>query len=160
MITVWSACGSWRSAIGWPGHWTDHERAGRTGARGITFGILMPGDQSVQIRAAMVARLAGRVADLASDLQGLAMLLQLPPEDDGSLAERSEIDPGSSARDVVAFQRSQSQPQENLDPDHQADPIPEADDPFIRAAHAIEALRGALRPDQAKSDRPDAGANG
>ena len=160
MITVWSACGSWRSAIGWPGHWTDHERAGRTGARGITFGILMPGDQSVQIRAAMVARLAGRVADLASDLQVLAMLLQVPPEDDASLAERTEDDPGTSTFDVAALQGPPAQPGEIRGPVQRADLVPEVDDPFVRAARAIETLRGALRPDEAKSDRPHAGAIG
>lgn len=160
MILSWSAYEPWRCASGCSYRSPDQGKVGRAGARDITFGFLMPGDPSVQMRAAMVARLAGRVAELASDLQVLAMLLQVPPEDDASLAERSEVDPGTSTVDVVALKEPPAQPHEILGPDQRADPVPEIDDPFVRAARAIEALRGALRPDEEKSDRPHAGAIG
>ncbi|MSQ42697.1 MAG: hypothetical protein EXR45_00600 [Chloroflexi bacterium] len=120
----------------------------------------MPGDPSVQMRAAMVARLAGRIAELASDLQVLAMLLQVPPDSDASLAERSEIDPGTSAVDEPVGQPAPTQADEGSGADEPVNPVPEAADPFVRAALAIEALRGALRPGEMKADRPPPGSIG
>lgn len=128
-------------------------KSGRNGAGGVTLVFLMPGDQSVQMRAAMVARLAGRVAELASDLQVLAMLLQVSPESDASLAERSDLDSGRSAVDETMRQTFPMQSDEKLGVDESATPVPEADDPFVRASLAIEALRGALRPEDLKSER-------
>ena len=133
-------------------------KSGRNGAGGVTFEFLMPGDQSVQMRAAMVARLAGRVAELASDLQVLAMLLQVPPDSDSSLAERPEVDVGASAVDDAIRQAFPTLADGRLGVDKSSSPVPEADDPFVRASLAIEALRGALRPDDLTSGRRVRGA--
>lgn len=121
---------------------------------------MMPGDPSFQMRAAIVARLAGRVAELASDLQVLAMLLQFPPEDEASLAERSEVDRGTSVIDEAMRQQSPTQLDEVVGTDPPAIPVTAGDDPLVRAARAIEALRGALRPDESKSNHPHAGTIG
>ena len=112
----------------------------------------------VASRAAVVGRMAGRVAALASDLQLLAMLLQ-DAAGGGWTASSAEASASRDALDAaterVEGRRAGSQaeqtppiPQESAFVPRGAPGTGEAhsDDPFARAEAAVGALRAALRP--------------
>ena len=90
-----------------------------------------PDLSDVSARAAVVGRMAGRVAALASDLQLLAMLLQ-----EAAVPNHGLPDSKITSQRAVTTEAPPARERERGG----------ADDPFARAEAAVGALRAALRP--------------